>query len=108
MQIETSYRFISTIHSVVVPVAAEAVAAAVVVVAVVVVVLVLGTSRSSSSSSKKKKVFLRHIYINRLFRPLIYKFHKTLIKLILWINRNIFFKFKPCIYIKLTNPRWFM
>ena len=104
MQIETSYRFISTIHSVVVPVAAEAVAAAVVVVAVV-VVLVLGTSRSSSSSSKKKKVFLRHIYINRLFRPLIYKFHKTLIKLILWINRNIFFKFKPCIYIKLTNPR---
>ena len=107
MQIETSYRFISTIHSVVVPVAAEAVAAAVVVVAVVVVV-VLGTSRSSSSSSKKKKVFLRHIYINRLFRPLIYKFHKTLIKLILWIYRNIFFKFKPCIYIKLTNPRWFM
>ena len=106
MQIETSYRFISTIHSVVVPVAAEAVAAAVVVVAVV--VLVLGTSRSSSSSSKKKKVFLRHIYINRLFRPLIYKFHKTLIKLILWIYRNIFFKFKPCIYIKLTNPRWFM
>ena len=105
MQIETSYRFISTIHSVVVPVAAEAVAAAVVVVAVVVVVLVLGTSRSSSSSSKKKKVFLRHIYINRLFRPLIYKFHKTLIKLILWIYRNIFFKFKPCIYIKLTNPR---
>ena len=104
MQIETSYRFISTIHSVVVPVAAEAVAAAVVVVAVVVVV-VLGTSRSSSSSSKKKKVFLRHIYINRLFRPLIYKFHKTLIKLILWIYRNIFFKFKPCIYIKLTNPR---
>ena len=103
MQIETSYRFISTIHSVVVPVAAEAVAAAVVVVAVV--VLVLGTSRSSSSSSKKKKVFLRHIYINRLFRPLIYKFHKTLIKLILWIYRNIFFKFKPCIYIKLTNPR---
>ena len=73
MQIETSYRFISTIHSVVVPVAAEA--AAVVVVAVVVVVL--GTCRSSSSSSKKKKVFLRHIYINRLFRPLIYKFHKT-------------------------------
>ena len=105
MQIGTSYRFISTIHSVVVPVAAEAVAAAVVVVAVVVVVLVLGTSRSSSSSSKKKKVFLRHIYINRLFRPLIYKFHKTLIKLILWIYRNIFFKFKPCIYIKLTNPR---
>ena len=103
MQIETSYRFISTIHSVVVPVAAEAAAAAAVV--VVVVVLVLGTSRSSSSSSKKKKVFLRHIYINRLFRPLIYKFHKTLIKLILWIYRNIFFKFKPCIYIKLTNPR---
>ena len=49
----------------------------------------------------RKSFFLSHIYRNRLFRPLTYKFYKTFIK-------TVFFTIKNGIYITLTNPRLFI